>query len=715
MSVLAENKIDLRKALQPTIHYLKRPVRLFQEYDRANFRPDLIAGLTVAVILLPQAIAFSIVADLPPQMGLYSAVIGAIFGALWGSSNQMHTGPANAISLMVFSGLSGAVPPGTAEFAIAAGVMAIMVGIFQMLLGLIRLGVLVNFVSHSVIVGFTVGAGILIAIKQLEPLFGLSLPDSRVYETPFIIAQNIAQTHLPSALIGIGTMIFLVVLRRINPKLPIALLSMIVASLIVYVLRLDLVGVSVIGEIPSGFPPLANLPLFDLDLISRLSAGALAVASIGLVESMAIARSMAAQTGQRLDSNQEFIGQGIANTLSGFFSGYPIAGSFSRSAVNFNNNAQTPVASLISGIFVLIAMLVLGPLAAFLPVSALSGVLIVTAYGMIDVPEMKRIWQSKGGDAAIMVITLVGTLFLAIEFAVLTGIILSLAMYILRTSTPKVHAVLPDARFRHFFNQPDRDDCLQLAVIEILGDLYFGAVQHVEEFILDYAAKHPQQRFLLLRMHNVNHCDFSGVHFLESIVKAYRDKGGDVFLVRMNPRVREIANSTNFDDFIGADHFLDEDEMIGHIFHHILDPAVCIYECPFRVFKECQNLPKQIDVAGMPRFRDIPSGSVVKIPPQKLWDLIHSPNGNAPFVVDVREPREFRRAHIIEASSIPLSRILADDVMLPSDRQIVLVCHSGRRSRRAAYALQSIGCMNVSILDGGMLAWEASHLLEAVD
>ena len=714
MSVLAENKINVRKLLQPTIHYLRRPIRLFQEYDRANFRPDLIAGLTVAVILLPQAIAFSIVADLPPQMGLYSAVIGAIFGALWGSSNQMHTGPANAISLMVFSGLSGAVPTGTAEFAIAAGVMAIMVGVFQMLLGLIRLGVLVNFVSHSVIVGFTVGAGILIAIKQLEPLLGLSLPDARAYETPLIVIQNIAQTHLPSAQIGIGTMILIIVLRKINPKLPVALISMIAASLVVFTLRLDLVGVSVIGQLPSGFPPLANLPLFDLELISRLSAGALAVASIGLVESMAIARSMAAQTGQRLDSNQEFIGQGIANTLSGFFSGYPIAGSFSRSAVNFNNNAQTPVASLISGIFVLIAMLVLGPLAAYLPVAALSGVLIVTAYGMIDVPEMKRIWQSKGGDAAIMIITLVGTLFLAIEFAVLTGILLSLAMYLLRTSTPKVHAVVPDVKFRHFLNQPDREDCLQLGVIEILGDLYFGAVQHVEEFILDYAEKHPQQRFLLLRMHNVNHCDFSGVHFLETIVKAYREKGGDVFLVRMNPRVREIANSANFDNFIGLDHFLDEDEMIGHIFHHVLDPAVCIYECPFRVFKECQNLPKQIDVAGIPRFRDIPKGSVMTVSSQKLWDLIHSPNGEAPYVVDVREPREFRRAHIIEATSIPLSQILSEEVVLPSDRQIVLVCHSGRRSRRAAYALQSIGCMNVLILEGGMIAWEAAHLLEAV-
>ncbi|MCA9922692.1 MAG: sulfate permease [Anaerolineales bacterium] len=716
MSASAKNRFNLGETFAPTLYYLKRPLRLFQEYDRDNFRPDLIAGLTVAVILLPQAIAFSIVAGLPPEMGLYSAVIGAIFGALWGSSNQMHTGPANAISLMVFSGLSGAVPAGAAEFVVAAGVMAVMVGVFQTILGMIRLGMLVNFVSHSVIVGFTTGAGILIAIKQLEPLLGMSLPASHTYETPILILQNIAQTHLPSAEIGIGTMVFIVVVRRLNRRLPVALLSMIVASLVVFFLRLDKAGVSVIGQIPSGFPPLAGLPLFDLELISRLSTGAFAVASIGLVESMAIARSMAAQTGQRIDSNQEFVGQGISNVLSGFFSGYPIAGSFSRSAVNFNNNAKTPVASLISGVFVLIAMLVLGPLAAYLPVTALSGVLIITAYGMIDGPEMKRIWESKGGDAVIMVITLVGTLFLAIEFAVLIGIMLSLTLYILRTSTPKVHAVVPDSQFRHFFHQPDRDECPQLGVIEILGDLYFGAVQHVEEFILDYAANHPEQHYLLLRMHNVNHCDFSGIHFLESIVKAYREKGGDVFLVRMNPRVREIAKSSHFDEYIGADHYLEEDIMIGHIFYHVLDPAICIYECPVRVFKECQNLPKRIDVVGIPHFNEVPTGSVLTISSQQLWEQIHhQENGKLPMVIDVREPREFKRSHIAEAASIPLSEILSDKVKLPNDRSIVLVCRTGRRSRRAAYALQNIGCMNVFILEGGMKAWEASKLLAAVE
>ena len=703
-------------SLEAVLFYLKRPFRLFRTYDKDNLHPDLIAGITVAVILLPQAIAFALIADLPPQMGLYAAVVGALFGALWGSSNQIHTGPTNAISLLVFGALATVVETGTAEFVIAAGLMAVMVGVFQLLMGLARLGMLVNFVSHSVILGFATGAGILIGIKQLGPLLKLTLPRDHLHETVLHLATHLFEAHPQTTALGIGTMLLILILRRINPQLPSALLSMVIASIIVFVFRLDEAGVAVIGQIPSGLPPLANLPIFDFALIRRLSAGALAVGAIGLVETTAISRSVAVQTGQRLDSNQEFVGQGIANILSGFFSGYPTAGSFSRTAVNFKADARSPMAAIFSAIFVLIAMLTLGPLAAYLPRAALSGVLIITAYGMIDYKEIRHILGSKGGDAAIMVVTLLGTLFLEIETAVLMGILLSLIIYILRTSTPKVHAVVPDNKYKHFFLQPDKDECPQLGVIEILGDLYFGAVHHVEEYILDHATQHPEQRYLLLRMHHVNHCDFSGIHMLESLVQTFRDRGGDLFVVRVNPRVRELMASTHFDQHLGEDHFLDEDKMIGQIFNHTLDPAVCIYECPVRVFKECQNLPKQIDVAGILPFGDIPLDSVLSVSPHDLWKQLHEgENSNHPLVIDVREPREYRRHHIVESKSIPLPQILSDEVIFPANCNIVLVCRTGRRSRRAAYALQGIGCMNVSILEGGLANWESCNLLEMVE
>lgn len=709
-------KINVASLLEPISHYLQRPLRLFRDYDAENLRPDMMAGLTVAVILLPQAIAFATIAELPPQAGLYTAIVGAIFGALWGSSEQIFTGPTNAISILVLSALAGIIPPGTAEFVIAAGVMAVMVGVFQLVMGLARLGLLVNFVSHSVIVGFATGAGILIGIKQIDPLFKLSYPAENVLETLYGVAVNIGDAHLATMALGIGTMVAIILMQRFTPRLPSALISMILASIVVFVFNLDEAGVAVIGELPQSLPPPADLPLFDLQLITRLSAGALAVGSIGLVQTMAIARSISAQTGQRLDSNQEFVGQGLANIASGLFSGYPCSGSFSVTAVNFKAGARSPLASIFASLFVLISMLALAPLAAYLPRAALAGALILIAYGMIDWKELSRIWNGARGDAVIMMITLVGTLFLDLEFAVLAGILISFAHYIMRTSTPRVQAVLPDDSFRHLTHQPQGDHCPQLGILEILGDLYFGAVNHVEEEILGHADRHPNQRFLVIRMNHVNHCDFSGIHMLETVVKSYRDRGGDVFLVRVEDHIRRLMATTGFVDYLGEENFIPEDDVIGHIFYRVLDPAICIYECPVRAFRECQNLPKRVDLVDIPLDGQISHESVITISPQRLWQQMHNGgNGERPYIVDVREPREFQQGHIPGAELVPLPDLLQTDVRLPNDRPIVLVCRGGRRSRRGAQALQEMGCMNVSVVEGGMVAWEASGLLEAVE
>lgn len=713
-------RVNLQQSIAPAVHYLKRPVDLFRTYDRANLRPDLLAGLTVAVILLPQSIAFTLIAELPPEMGLYAAIVGAIAGALWGSSDQMHTGPANAISLLIASSLSAVIIPGTSQYAIAAGVMAVMVGVFQLGMGLVRLGMLVNFVSHSVIVGFASGAGVLIAIKQLHPLVGLPAAGSGTIGTVTNVVTELAETHTPTAVIGVGTMVFIIIIRRINARLPLPLLAMVLASLMVFLFDLDEQNVAVIGQLPATLPPLADLPLFNLELISRLSAGALAVGAIGLVNAAAIARTVAAQTGQRLDSNQEFVGQGMSNILMGLFSGYAGAGSISRTAVNYKAGARTPMAAIFSGGFMLIAMFILAPLTAYLPISALSGVLIITAYDMIDRAEIRRIWRSHPGDAAIMVLTLVGTMFLELEFAVLLGILFSLGLFIWRTSTPRIQAVLPDETFSHFTYRPDKEPCPQMAIIEVYGDLYFGAVNYVEEFINNHADAHPDQRFLLLRLDHVNTCDFSGIHMLESLVRTYRERGGDVFMVGTNYRVQQMMFSSAFDRFLGDDHILDEDEAIGKMFYQQLDPAVCIYECPTRAFRECQNLPKRIALANIPLVDEMDTSHILQIEPKKLWSWLHplpGSNGSSamPYVVDVREPREFNQGHIVEAQLVPLPQILSSEVKLPADRQIVLVCRSGRRSRRAAAALQHVGCMNVQVLQGGMLAWSAAGLLEAME
>ena len=693
--------------------YLLKPIRFFRDYDRANVRADLIAGITVAVILLPQALAYALIVELPPKMGIYAAVVAAIVGALWGSSHHAHTGPTNALSLLVLSSLMIAIEPGTPEFLVAAGMMAVMVGVFQLVMGLLRLGMLVNFVSHSVIVGFASGAGVLIAVKQLRHLLGLEFDSHTLVETLQGVLTNLLDIDQATAALGIATMVIILVIRRVNSKLPSALIAMAFASLVVFTMGLDQKGVSVIGLLPRGFPPLADLPLFDLNLIAQLSAGALAVGAIGLVETSAISRSIATQTGQRLDSNQEFVGQGLANLAAGFFSGYACAGSFSRSAVNFKSGAKTSMSAIFSSLFVLMAMFALAPLAAYLPRAALAGVLIVTAYGMVDREEIARIFRGARGDAAILLVTFLGTLFLHIEFAVLAGILLSFGLYIMHTSVPQVHSMLPDDDFRHFVHQAQKPACPQLGVIEIQGDLYFGAVSHFEKAIYEHLSKHPEQRFLLLRMGSVNQCDFSGIHALESIVHTYRDGGGDVFMTRVQEPVRELMDSTGFSTQLGVEHFLSSDAAVEYLFHKIIDPAICIYECPVRAFKECQNLPKREYPIEIPLHTEIPAGSVADLPPRKLWEHLHS--ASPPLVVDVREPREFQQGHIPTAKLVPLPQLLSATEELPEDRSLVFVCRGGRRSTRAAYALQEKGHDKVAVLQGGMLAWEAAGLLEAIE
>jgi SulP family sulfate permease len=471
-------------------------------------------------------------------------------------------------------------------------------------------------------------------------------------------------------------------------------------------------GVRTLGELPGGLPPIADLPLLDFELIGQLAAGALAVAAIGLIEATSIARSLAVQSGQRLDTNQEFVGQGMANIAAGVFSGYPCSGSFNRSALTLSSGARTPVAAASSGVFVLVAALFLSPLASHIPRAALAGMLLLAAWSMIDRVQIVQIWRGARGEAVIMSITLAATLLLPLPFAVLSGILMSFAFYIMRTSTPQVRPVVPDDTFRHLVPRPDKPHCPQLGIVDIMGDLYFGAVTHVEDQIRQYRADHPTQRFLLIRMQSVDLVDISGVRMLESVLRIYRNGGGDVFITRVREPVLETLRATGFVKRLGEDHLLDEDTAIEYLFTRVLDPAVCIYESGVRVFKECQNLPRPDYAVEIPLLPINPA-EVREVAPRWLWERLREPS--PPLVVDVREPREVLGGRIPQAINIPLPRLLdGQGPELPRERGIVLVCRSGRRSTRAAALLRDRGFDNVAVVRGGMQAWEAEKLLAAV-
>ncbi len=691
---------------------LLRPLALFRSYRREHVRADFVAGLTVTVILLPQAIAFSVIAQLPPQMGIYASIVAGFIGAMWGSSSQMHTGPTNAMALLIASVLAGVALPGSDQYIVAAGMLAVMAGVLQFVMGMVNLGMLVDFVSHSVTVGFTAAAGLLIIIKQIEPLLGLSTAGTNVLVTLWEDIVHITELHVPTAAIGLGTLAIILVLKRFAPRLPGPLIAMIGASAAVFLLGLDRQGVETVGQLPRSLPPLADLPLFDLGLIADLSSGALAVAAIGMLSAVTIGRSIALQTGERVDSNQELVGQGLANVAAGIFSGYPVAPSFARSAVNVAAGARSPLSAILSTLFLIVALFTLAPLAAYLPMSALAGTLVVTGYGLIDFQEIRRIWWGAKEDALILVVTLLGTLFLRMEFAILVGILLSFAIYILKTSMPVVHAVVPDDSFRWLAKNPTRPQCPQMGILDIHGDLYFGATAHIERAIFAHLEAHPTQRFLLLRMHSVNVCDFTGIHMLESLIRHLRQRGGDLYLAHVRRPLLEVMQSTGLLEVLGTEHILHERAAIEHMFYHVLDPAICIYECPVRVFRECQNLPKP-EYTKQIEVDPVPAEPVPEVEPQELWEALRGER--PPLVVDVREPREYERGHIPGALLVPLPELLQNGQSLPREREIVLVCRSGRRSLRAAHHLRQRGFDQVAMLRGGIIRWEACGLLEAVE
>lgn len=721
--------VQTRNWVQHIPGYFLQPLSIIQNYNKENIRADFIASLTVAIVLLPQAIAYALIAELPASTGLYAAIVAALIGGLWGSSFHLHTGPTNTTALLVLSGLLAVANPGEPEYLIAAGVMAFWAGIIRLVMGVARLGVLVNFVSDSVVIGFTAGAGILIVTQQLRHLIRVSFESSPgFYTTLSNVIRNIPDTHWISLEIGGSVIIALLLLRRFLPKLPAPLLVMIVASAVVWLFGLDQEGVSVLGEIPRGLPPFRMLPLFDLDLLSEMMPGIIAVALIGLIEAASISRAIASRSGQYLNSDQEFIGQGLANVATGFFSGFPVAGSLTRSAVNYEAGSRSQLSAVMSASWTLMAMLLLAPAAAFIPRPALAGVIVVTGSRMININGIRQIFNSSRGDTVVMFITFVSTLLMPLEYAVLTGILVSFAHFIATTSTPTISELLPEDDFESLSPQPEKQGCPQLSVLSIMGSLYFGAAPYVEDAIRNHQATYPEKKFLLLRFNRVNHMDISGIHMLETVVKLYRDAGGDVFLTGVRDTIQERLDLSGVGNFIGPDHILNDVNPITHIFSNYLQPAICVYQCPFKVWKECQSLPKsEVDLKLPPGLAIANKDEVPSITPKEFWQRL-STTQNGPSrsvaskpqetepetdmtVIDIREPAEYNQGHLRMATHIPMHRFLSDDRYTPpQDQEIVFVCRNGRRSSQLVNFLQKQGYEQVYHLKGGMTALEIAAL-----
>ena len=574
------------------------------DVDRATMRADALAAVTGAIVVLPQGVAFATIAGMPPEYGLYAAMVPAVIAALFGSSRQLVSGPTTAASIVLFSTLSALAVPGTEAYVRYALTLTLMVGLIQFVMGLARLGTLVNFVSHSVIVGFTSGAGVLIAASQLKNFLGLEMPGGLHFHEILIHAgRGLGDVNFDSVAVGLVTLAVGIAFKRYWPRFPYMVAALLAGSLFAGLIEFFTYagflhsgtgrsGLRLVGAVPATLPPLSS-PDFRFDTFTQLAPAALAVTLFALTEAVSISRSLAARTGELVDGNQEFVGQGLSNIIGSFFSSYVATGSFNRSAVNAEAGARTPVAAILAGFLLMGLVLVVAPLLAYLPMPAMAGILFLVAWGIVDVHHIRTIVRASTADAAVLCSTFAATLLFELDFAIILGVFLSLIIYLRQASRPSVVVRVPDPRERRrpFNTATSLPQCPQFAIVRIDGALFFGAVSYVAERLRLIAKRNPLQKHLLLLVRSVSYLDVAGAEMLARELRMRRKAGGQVYFHQVKEGPMAILRRGGYFEEIGEENFfVSKAEAIGEVFER-LDRNICL-RCDRRIFNECRALPK---------------------------------------------------------------------------------------------------------------------------
>ena len=551
-----------------------------------TLRADMLAGLTGAVIVLPQGVAFAMIAGLPPEYGLYTAIVTPIVAALFGSSLHLISGPTTAISIIVFSSVSSLAEPGSEAYISMVLTLTFMAGIYQLAFGLARLGTLVNFVSHAVVVGFTSGAAILIATSQMKHVFGLVMPRGHSFLYVWMNILNEVEHINPYVLaVAMVTLAFAILFRIVIPRWPGMLFAMIIGSLVCLLMDGSQHGIRLVGQMPATLPP-ASLPDFSFGTIRQLAPKALAVALLGLIEALSIGRSIAAKSRQPIDGNQEFIGQGLSNIIGSFFSSYAGSGSFTRSGINYQAGAITPLSAVFSSVLLALLLLLIAPLTAYLPIAAMGGIILLVAYHLIDVHHIRTILKTSAEETAVLLTTFLATLFLDLEFAIYAGVLLSLILYLNRTAHPRIANLAPNP---DTFGPPLVEaeiECPKLKIIRIDGPLFFGAVNHVGEYLYNIDRKLTRKRNVLIVGCGINFIDVAGAEMLAREAQRRHAQRGNLYLCEFKPDANQVLERGGYIDTIGRDHLFDtQKEAIDRILPTV-DTVRCQH-CDNPVFKQC--------------------------------------------------------------------------------------------------------------------------------
>ena len=551
-------------------------------YKKEYFSKDLIAALTVAVVAIPQSMAYALIAGVNPVYGLYTAIVSTIISSAFGSSKHLVAGPTNAIALLIAGSMKNYMGLDNAYELLF--LMTFIVGALQILFGVMKLGKVINFVSHSVIVGFSAGAGILIALGQLSTLLSISIKDSAHMATTekfYYCITHLSQTNLYALGLGLMTVAIMLICKKINKNLPGALIGIIIPIIFIVIFALDQKGVKLTGNIPSSLPPFKMIQ-FSLGSISNVFSGAIAIAIIGLVEAISISKTISSTSRQKIDANQEFIGQGLANALSSFFQCFAGSGSFSRSAINYHNGAVTRIAGIMSGIVVALVLVFLGSYAKYIPLPCLAGLLILTGYGLMDKKEIKHIFKAGKfkSDSIAMFVTFLATILLPeLDYAIYTGIAISIALYLKDTNKVPVRILIPSQGKESQIIEKKIESVkgkVDILIVELEGSLYFGSAEDLGNKLDDLVDK---AKVFILRMKYVTSIDLTSLNAIKIFMRTVKESGGILIISGVKSELNSLLKNSNVTSDIGEDNiFMSENEIFASS-NNALEKARAAIKC----------------------------------------------------------------------------------------------------------------------------------------
>ncbi|MFN7086101.1 MAG: SulP family inorganic anion transporter, partial [Burkholderiales bacterium] len=510
------------------------------------------------------------------------------------------------ISIFVFASMSPLAEPGTPEYIRLVLTLTFLTGVLQLAMGVARMGALVNFISHTVVVSFTAGAACLIFAAQLKNFFGIDIPHGASFTDTWIhFFARIGSANPYVTAVGAVTLLSGVLCRKYCPKFPYMIAAMLAGSLIAAALSAffghDVTHIATVGALPGSLPELSR-PDLSADSIKKTLPVALAVTILALTEAVSIARAIGVKSGQRIDGNQEFIGQGLSNVVGSFFSAYASSGSFNRSGLNYEAGAKTPLAAVFSALALIAILLLIAPLAQYLPLAVMAAILFMVAYGLIDFHYIKAVFRTSRREIAVMLVTFFSALFVDLEFAIYAGVLLSLTLYLTRTSRPLIVDVKPDPAegSYHYSADTGLPDCPQLKMLRINGSIFFGAVDHIQRNLEEIDELNPRQKHVLIVASGINFIDMPGAEMLVQEARRRRRLGGGLYFYRVKDEVRRLLEQGGYIESLGRENFFAvRTRPISHIYPK-LDTEICRY-CKTRIFKEChERLPN-----GEPRPKTV--------------------------------------------------------------------------------------------------------------